>query len=599
MAMHARFWVGATRLPVRRRLILPEDGLSDSNGTIMLKSPEGTPGARAGISQGLRGAPMNSSFRYYARPARWGAFAAALTALMAVLCLSSLWNPVFCDFNVWLRIARDVAAGKTLYVDSYDNHQPPQILLCEFLFLAGGNPALGGYVVHVVLGAMAGLLLYLALASTGGVRAPWLAPVLILCWSACSDAWTRGWCSEAFSIHFDVMTVALLFLAVARGRAALAFLAGACYFWVVGLRVPCAVHGAAYLPILWLAWRKRGAASALRLLLAFALGLGLMVGLVCWHAVAHGYWAAWFQVLETDKKYGALSNVPLTESLRRFAAQIGSFAWSRDLPAFALAVGGGALLAARWRKLGRAARAWSVVAGCWLAMACVGVMPGGRHFKHYYEALWPPMLLLGGLWPTVFGGGRGAARLGRRLAWGVLVGSVAVCLAERAVTYRNYRARMANGTHDSIAIAKMTREIDARVSPNDAMIDWLWDDWTELLWRARRPSGGRLPDLSLGLRAAVHKPIADADVRRLLANTPRWVVMNGDFADQTDGQSGADVEALKRRIREQFDVVATAGPLRLLHRRETTPSPAGAIEKPAPATLGAKKPGPPQANAAR
>jgi hypothetical protein len=508
---------------------------------------------------------MRSSFRHYARPARWGAFAVALAALLAVLCRSVAWNPVFCDYSLWIRQARDMAAGQTLYVDSYDIKQPPLILFVKLL--DWGNPRLWAYVGHVVLGTLAGLSLYLALAATRGVRAPWLAPGLIACWSVCSEPWTRGWCSEAFAIDFAVMTVALLFLAVARGRAALALAAGASYFMVFGLRVPCLLDGAAYLPILWLAWRERGRGTALRLSGAFVLGLGMMIGLSCWHAVAHGYWAEWWRVYERNKIYASLTNVTLAQSLKAFARHIGGFVTSRDLTAFALAAVGVVLLARHWRRLSRPARAWAVVTACWLATACAGIFPGGRHFTHYYEVLWPPLLVLGGLWPTVFRGGRDAARLGRRLAWGVLLGSVAVCLAERAVTYRNYRARMANGTHAELVLRKMQQEIEARVPPGDAMIYWVWGDWAELLWRARRPSGGRLPDLNIGLRVGTHKDVVDADVRQLLKNTPRWVLLDDEFDKRTDWYSPPDVLALKARVRAQYVVAATVEPLRLLRRR--------------------------------
>jgi hypothetical protein len=321
----------------------------------------------------------------------------------------------------------------------------------------------------------------------------------------------------------------------------------------------------AYVPILWLCWRERGLATSLRLLAGFCAGVAVMAGLACWHAVAHGYWAAWWEVYNLNKGYASLSAAPLAKSAKWFMQSLGQIG-SANSAAFFLAFAGAFWLLADWRRLSRDLRAWTACAFAWFFAGCLSALPGARNFPHYFEVLWPPLLILGGLWLSLFHGGRRVRLLGRRLALTILAFTILLSLAERAFVYSLYRSRMAAGSLSGPVIERMQKEIDANVGPAEPMLCIVWEDWAQLLWLARRPSVGRLPTLAPFLRVEAHRPVIEADLRRLLANPPRWALLDDEFYSNPKWYSAPDVQALKNLVQAQYVVFRQVGPLRLLRR---------------------------------
>ena len=131
-----------------------------------------------------------------------------------------------------------------------------------------------------------------------------------------SPSFYGGQITEAIALWFDVIAISYFVLRLRTGRAAQAPISGASSFLMAGFRVPCALHGLAYLPLAWALFHAHGARRGAFLVLCFCGGVAVSLLALYVHARALDYWGPFLEVLTWNRQYAALDRVPFRQCSR-------------------------------------------------------------------------------------------------------------------------------------------------------------------------------------------------------------------------------------------------------------------------------------------
>ncbi len=183
--------------------------------------------------------------------------AAVALFLTATLATHFLWLivPLPSDLDIFIRVARDWAAGATLYVDTYDIKLPTVYGLVRLL--DSSNPALTWYLAETVYMTIAATALFAAMRRAAPIAA-FVPPMLMIAWTGTMGT---GQQTEAVALALDVTALSLCAIAARTGRWWLGSVAGACVALMVSFRPPTLLHLVAYAPVLWVAYRSQGPRS--------------------------------------------------------------------------------------------------------------------------------------------------------------------------------------------------------------------------------------------------------------------------------------------------------------------------------------------------
>lgn len=427
---------------------------------------------------------------------------------LAILALATHTYPLHrawqCDNSLYLRYARDWAAGAQLYADWYEPKTP--VVFWLFRLIDSSNPRLTAYLGATVLTLVAANELRRTAGPTAGV--------LLVTWSGLVG---YHFLYDALTLPFAALTVAWLGLAVIRCSALYAILAGFACVVTVGLFPPAVLQGVAGLPLLVWNLRRNGWKAALGGVLGFLLGVGLATGALIGHAVAGGYWDGFLDAMAANRAYGALDRVSLAVHLERWGVAIRRVAELGGAPLW-LPVGAAVVGFVGWgRRLDPNAKAWAGVGTVWLIAAQAGTFFGGRHFFPYYFPMLAPLAVLTAL---------GLAALpiplrAGRVALGVF--AVAAVVVHVAENYRSMvECRRREPSHERTGVRIAAAYLNATVPPNDTVLVCVWDRWAELYWQFDRPGPSRhvIPFNLTETRSALFAEWA----RDVLANPPAWAV---------------------------------------------------------------------------
>ncbi len=400
-----------------------------------------------------------------------------------------LGRPMHVDYSVRLRVARDWARGLKLYEETYENTQPTVFLFMRLVDSA--RPEVSHYFAETLLAAVGALTFHRALLRTVPACAA-AAPILLVAWTGLAPTFYGGQTTEAISLWFDVIALSCFALCHRTGRAALALASGISFFLMVSFRVPCLIHGLAYLPLVWALFRDRGVRSGSFLVLCFCAGVALPLLALSIHARTLGYWEPYLEVLGRNRGYAALDRVPLGKSLRAFFGNLdlmlGGYTGTPLLVWLSLT-----LLWPWWRSPLRGRRLWLVVGVTWLGAAFASVFPGGRHWPHYYHVAWAPLSLLSTLWLSRLAN-RPRRRIGRGLAWAVISYTLVVAVGSSARAYLQEWSRpwtlsqLSRESHARLRVTEAAAYLERLTAPKMPVPICVWNDWAELYWRTHRPS---------------------------------------------------------------------------------------------------------------
>ena len=192
-----------------------------------------------------------------------------------------LGRPMHVDYSIRLRVAHDWGRGLKLYQETYENTQPTVFLFMRLV--DSSRPDVSHYLAETFLAAVAATALHRALRRTIPTCAA-AAPIVLVAWSGMAPSFYGGQITEAIALWFDVIAVSCSVLCLRTGRATPALISGVSFFLMVSFRVPCALHGLAYLPIVWALFRAHGARRGAFLVLCFCGGVAVSLSALYVHA---------------------------------------------------------------------------------------------------------------------------------------------------------------------------------------------------------------------------------------------------------------------------------------------------------------------------
>jgi hypothetical protein len=479
---------------------------------------------------------------------------------------SGLYQPMHADWSTRVRVARDWRGGAALYRETYCNTQP--VVYLWILLIDSARPEVSMYLAEAALAAVAATVFSIALRRELP-RAASAAPLLLIAWTGMSTTFYGGQITEAPALWCDVLGLSCFALAVQRGRSWLAALAGVFFFLMVGFRVPAAINGLAWVPLVLYAGKRHGRLTAGTLRVAAMLGVGGSLLALYLHGMWDEYWREFLVVLSRNFRYGAVDRVPLTTSLFEAARTISRILLHNTAAPLLAGVGLWTSCKAYPWMLGRERR-WLLVVLLWLAAAVASAFPGGRHYDHYYHLCWAPLSLLSVMWlgrirrhgleahPTWHGLPARGKRLVRSSTLGAVLAAAAIVIAVvfniqgAAKAMRDLRA----GTHPWKAIADAVEYLDRTTRPDEPVLMNLWGDWAELFWRARRPAP------SLPIPHVVPSDRYTAWISAVRANPPSTIVTDGTPWQPIDSRAApGDVRRLQRMIDNEYEEVRRIGPL--------------------------------------
>jgi hypothetical protein len=406
---------------------------------------------------------------------------------------SGLFQPLHCDYCIWLRVARDWHSGQQLYTEAYDHKQPMVIILAGLL--DSSKPAVSLFIAETALLAIAAAALFAALMSTLP-RAAWMAPLLLIAWTGASSTFYGGQIMEAFALSFGVIALSCCVLAARRGSATLALVGGAAYFLMGSLRLPNYLDGLAYLPFLFWAYRRCGRPVGNRLLASFLIGFAAVGASFLIFAAIDGHLRGAIEVTLFNFQFGALDRVPFSQSLLSSVKVVGRVCIENPLLVLMLMLTLTVWLrertAASASNRGRARaeyeRLWGKTAVCWLVLSYLAAWPGGRHFFHYYHLMWGPACLLSALGIARLLADRSCRRVARLLANGAVAAALIQATVVNVGVWDQWRRKARDETDPRIAVRQAVDYVHESTSPTTAIAAYVSVDNAEFLLLANRPA---------------------------------------------------------------------------------------------------------------
>lgn len=200
----------------------------------------------------------------------------------------------------------------------------------------------------------------------------------------------------------------------------------------------------------------------------------------------------------------------------------------------------------------------------WLATAALAVAGPGFFFPHYFLIVMPPLALLGGIGAYAFVQYVGGARA--RLALAAIVAFAAVDLMAADVTPRLSRG-FAMGTPDTPR--RMAALMNDELQPGDTIFVPNYQPVVYFLTQARLPTRFPFPVHLTGSFANLAGVDTDAEVARILASKPRFIVL-----DRTEwfAMRPSAMSMLTEALEEGYELAASfaeeRGPVELWRRVE-------------------------------
>jgi hypothetical protein len=470
---------------------------------------------------------------------------------------SGLWQPMHADYSCWLRIARDWRQGAALYRDCYDNKSP--WVYRGLQVIDTSRPEISCYLVESIFAAVGATVFRVAL-TPSFPRTAVLAPMMLVLWSGISQTFYGAQSTEAFALWCDVAAMSCWVLATHRGSAAWAFAAGVSFFLCVALRPPVIVHVIAWLPFLWLLFRRYPRKIAWITFAAACCGWMAMLGLFLLDARSGDYGEELLIVLARNSSYGSLERVPWGASVLTSGITVTRILVENPCSVLFVVM----TLTAWWHPLQRIPspqKCWCLAAGLWWVAAIAGAFPGGRHYAHYYHLMWPAVSLVGTFWLSGGWNFAVAKRIQRKLIVGVAGGSIAAAVLQQAYLgakeYRDYRS----GQHSRILVEAAASFLEHATSPQTPVAVHVWHDWAELYWRVPRPAP------SFSIPHVLPKELFGQWVYATLSQPPEFIVWDGTPWEPVDGPAKPEiVDHLTSMISGEYKEIKRFGELSIFER---------------------------------
>jgi hypothetical protein len=345
----------------------------------------------------------------FSRP--WPAIVFGLLLVVVAIALrwpgleKQIWNLDEASTFTMAQIVRD---GGVLYRDAADNRTPLVPYLKALMLAATGDDNLRG--PHLLIAAMLGLtavgLWRLGRAGEDEATGAWAAgyfTLLSFIYLTVVDTMSAhtGW----FLIFFSTLGMGLFVLALTRGCASRAILAGAMFGLAALAKQPGLLDWGVCLMMVLLTWITQPGRWRVHLRLVSGLGLGLALPLLATFAyfAAHG---AWPDFLRYAWNYNTELYVPAVAPLERLWGVHVPFSLARHHAPFALLLGllaATCLLAITLPRLRFCAGSlpvlpWLILG--WTASGLASTILSGRDFAHYSIQVLPGLSLACG-WITV------------------------------------------------------------------------------------------------------------------------------------------------------------------------------------------------------
>ncbi|MEX0677470.1 MAG: hypothetical protein WD063_10375 [Pirellulales bacterium] len=475
---------------------------------------------------------------------------------------SGLWQPMHADYSCWLRVARDWRAGAVLYRETYDNKLPWVYRWVRAVDSA--RPEISCYLAESVLAA-AGATLFAAALRPSFPRISPLVSVLLILWTGTSETFYGAQTTEAFALWCDVAAIGCWALAAQKGSPAWAFAAGIALVLTVTFRPPAVVHVIAWLPFLWLAYRRHSRKAAARNCAAALLGSIGMLALFCLDAVSSDWGSELPVVLARNARYGSLVPVAWGTSLFTAGATVARIVLGSPIALVFLV-----MTLVVWsrppRRVPLPRKCWILAAILWCGAALAGAWPGGRHYAHYYHLLWPPLALLAALWLCRAWDVTFSKRVQEKLIVGVAAGSIIVAVLQQ--TYSAARAYRddAQGQRPQTAVLEAARFLRRATSDTTPVVVHVWLDGAELYWRVPRPAP------SFAIPHVLPRELFDQWAAATLAHPPEFIVWDGTPWQGVDGPPNPVVaERFKLLLAQEYRRVERYGELSVF-RRNSNPN---------------------------
>ncbi len=469
---------------------------------------------------------------------RWSLALAALPALvLAIRWASFLPSVIDWDESLYLLQAREWLRGNWPFSGVWDMHPPgaPAAIALAFLIFGeslGTVRLLGAFCVIATGYALIALVRVM-----GGPRSLGYAAALLYA----AHSLQLGGLASNTEILFAPLVVSSLALALARGP-----------LWPrligMGVLIGCALlikqvvtpEGClAYAIFAWPLLRARRWGMLFATAAAYAALCLAPTALVAGIYALRGEFGIWVESTILAPLQYAAGRIPLEGMFWRIALAALALRW---LLALALA----AMLFARQDPVLRRLARFGLL---WLATGALAVAGPGFFFPHYFLILVPPLALLGGIGAYAFVRFIGVARL--RLAMAAIIGFAAVDMMAVDLTPRLQRG-FSMGTPDTPR--RMAALMNDELQPGDTIFVPNYQPVVYFLTQARLPTRFPFPVHLTGSFANLAGVDTDAEVARILASKPRFIVL-----DRTEwfGMRPSAMSMLTEALEEGYELAAS------------------------------------------
>jgi 4-amino-4-deoxy-L-arabinose transferase-like glycosyltransferase len=282
-------------------------------------------------------------------------------------------------------------------------------------------------------------------------------------------------------------------------------------------------------------WRRLGAMALAYAALCAA--PTLLVGAVY---AARGELGVW---------YGSSIEAPILYALGRVSG--GMAVWRITVAALALRwlLLLGCLAPFAFRGPDAALRRLAALGLGWLAVACIAIAGPGMFFPHYFLIALPPLSLLAALGAYLF-----ARRVTERRSRLVLIACIgAVCLDVLAADLAPRLSRgFAMGSPDTPR--RMAALMNEELNPGDTIFVPNYQPVVYFLTNARLPTRFPFPVHLTGSHATLAGVDTDAEVARILASRPRFIVLD---RSEWFGMRASAMAMLGEALEEGYELAAS------------------------------------------
>lgn len=430
-------------------------------------------------------------------------------AVVAIRWASFLPSVIDWDESLYLLQAREWLRGNWPFSGVWDMHPlgAPAIIALAFLIFGESLETvrfLGSFCV-----AATGYALIALARIAGAPRALGYAAALLYA----AHSVQMGGLASNTEILFAPLVVSSLAIALAPGP-----------FWprliAMGLLMGCALlikqvvapEGClAFAILVWPLLRQRRWGLLAGAALAYALLCLTPTALVAVIYALRGEFGIWFDSTIVAPLTYAAGRIPLEEMAWRISLAALALRWllMLTLPALLLAPRDPVLRRLTWLGFG------------WLATASLAVAGPGFFFPHYFLIVIPPLSLIGAIGAYSFAQYVGAARA--RLALAALIAFATVDLMAVDVTPRLSRG-FSMGSPDTPR--RMAALMNDELQPGDTIFVPNYQPVVYFLTQARLPTRFPFPVHLTGGFARLAGVDTDAEVARILASGPRFIVLD-------------------------------------------------------------------------